>query len=567
MNLIKEIRVEKKSKIQPLSHSHDFLDSLIENLPLMIFVKEAKDLRFVRFNRAGEELLGISRSELIGKNDFDFFPKEQAEFFVAKDRAVLRGREILDIPEEPIMTRRQGGRVLHTRKIPLIGADGQPEYLLGISEDITDQSKAEDTRRRMILEEAILKEREASAVRAAILADASSAIIRTLDYQQSLKALANVLVPALGEGCAISIRKEDGSLERVVVLGNGFDRTMEPKLRAMNPIHEKGAAGVAHLFATGQSQVFSPLSDEQLRSITATEEHFNVAKSLEIKHLMLMPLIAHDRVFGAINLFRCGSKPFSAEDKELAEEIGRRAGINLENCFLYEGAQRAIDLRDQFLSIASHELKTPLTSLRLQIDLAEKSGAASLRLDRLSKQVDRLTRLIEDLLDVTRIQSGKINYKLESVNLSELVSETVERMANSLAAVNCQLQTWIDPNLIVRADPGRIEQVLVNLLSNAIKYAPGSPVEVRLFDAGKGMLAIEVKDRGPGISQEKLGLIFDRFERAGMSRNIGGLGLGLFIAKQITEAHGGQIQAESSPGLGAKFTVRIPKAGPGKTRD
>jgi two-component system, cell cycle sensor histidine kinase and response regulator CckA len=121
-----------------------FLDSIIENIPDMIFVKEAAELRFVRFNKAGEDLLGYPREDLIGKNDYDFFPKEEADFFVAQDRAVLRGRRVVDIPEEPIHTRRKGIRILHTKKIPLLGPDGRPAYLLGISEDITDHKQAEE---------------------------------------------------------------------------------------------------------------------------------------------------------------------------------------------------------------------------------------------------------------------------------------------------------------------------------------------------------------------------------------------------------------------------------------
>src|SRR3990172_7609516 len=126
-----------KTRAEELSQINIFLDSLIENIPDMIFVKAAKDLRFVRFNKAGEELLGYSRDELIGKNDYDFFPKQEADFFTAKDRAVLAGKEVVDIEEESIHTRRKGVRILHTKKVPLYDKEGQPLYLLGISEDIT----------------------------------------------------------------------------------------------------------------------------------------------------------------------------------------------------------------------------------------------------------------------------------------------------------------------------------------------------------------------------------------------------------------------------------------------
>lgn len=125
----------------PTAAAENFLSQIIENIPDMIFVKDAKDLRFVMFNRAGENLLGYWREELIGKNDYDFFPEHEANFFVARDRAVLSSGKLLDIPEEKIHTRYKGERILHTKKIPIYGSDGQPKYLLGISEDITDRRR------------------------------------------------------------------------------------------------------------------------------------------------------------------------------------------------------------------------------------------------------------------------------------------------------------------------------------------------------------------------------------------------------------------------------------------
>jgi len=128
--------------VLPTPAAENFLSLIIENIPDMIFVKEAIDLRFVMFNRAGEELLGYWRKDLIGKNDFDFFPAQEANFFVIRDRAVLASGKVLDIPEEPIHTRYKGVRILHTKKIPIYGSDGKPKFLLGISEDITDHKRS-----------------------------------------------------------------------------------------------------------------------------------------------------------------------------------------------------------------------------------------------------------------------------------------------------------------------------------------------------------------------------------------------------------------------------------------
>jgi len=149
MSMIVDI-TERKQVEEEILRTTKFLNSIVENIPDMIFVKDAKDLRFVRFNRAGEELLGYSRDDLLGKNDYDFFPKEQAEFFTEKDRNVLRGGEILDIPEELIQTLNKGERVLHTKKVPILDEKGHPQYLLGISEDITERKQALDRIRKTL---------------------------------------------------------------------------------------------------------------------------------------------------------------------------------------------------------------------------------------------------------------------------------------------------------------------------------------------------------------------------------------------------------------------------------
>jgi len=141
--------VERNKTEQQLKNSEKFLAAVIENIPDMIFVKDAKDLSFIRFNKAGEDLLGYSKEELIGKNYYDFFSEHEADAFIRKDRDVLNSKQLLDIPEEIIQTKFRGERVLHTKKISIQDENGQPVYLLGISEDITDKKKAEDSKKEL----------------------------------------------------------------------------------------------------------------------------------------------------------------------------------------------------------------------------------------------------------------------------------------------------------------------------------------------------------------------------------------------------------------------------------
>jgi len=553
-----------------LNKSNLFLDSLVENIPLMIFVKDAQDLRFVRFNRAGEKLLGIPREELIGKNDYDFFPAAQANLFIEKDRAVLSGREIVDIPEERIMTRALGERILHTKKIPLFDSEGRVQFLLGISEDITERKQAEETRLLLIREEATFKERESSERDAAFLSAASAALASTLNYHESLERLGTLIVNNLCDWCTISVQKNKGEFERVALCHR--DPSYLPLLEDLKKVHPLPVSQdsrLNQLLSVGRSMLLSPADPKILRQESAGDEHFEAMSKIGVAHFLAVPMRVRDKILGVILLFSSDpAKGFSLADQQFAEEIGYRAGIAIENAFLFEEAQKAIQARDEFLSIASHELKTPITSLKLQLQLTKRSVQAGQgempspeRFQRFLNvsmaQIDRLTRLVEDLLDVARIQAGKISFEFESADLSLLVQDVVERYQEPLLAAHCALSLRVEDGLMARVDRGRIEQVIVNLISNVIKYAPGMPVEIRL-SRKQDWAILEVEDKGPGIKPDRLPRVFERFERAVSGRNISGLGLGLFITQRIVQNHGGKVAVESDFGRGTLFTVSLP---------
>lgn len=236
-----------------------------------------------------------------------------------------------------------------------------------------------------------------------------------------------------------------------------------------------------------------------------------------------------------------------------------------------EKLKEAIRSRDEFLSVASHELKTPITSLSLQIQMTKKNinpddnvappPAKLARVFEISdKQVTRLTNLVEDLLDVSRIQTGRLNFNFETVNLSELVKDMVARFSAQFVKARCPVQLDVQDEVIGIFDHVRIEQVIDNLLSNAAKYASGSEVKIHLTST-PSTAVIRVKDRGPGIAKDYQARIFERFERASPPKNISGLGLGLFIVKEIVRGHGGSVTVESEPGQGADFIISLPLKG------
>jgi signal transduction histidine kinase len=168
-----------------------------------------------------------------------------------------------------------------------------------------------------------------------------------------------------------------------------------------------------------------------------------------------------------------------------------------------------------------------------------------------------LTRLTEDLLDVTRIRAGKLSFTFEELSVEELLAEVTDRFSDQLEEAGCSLEVELTPGLRAVWDRSRVEQVLVNLISNAIKYAPGGPIRIRIGAEGD-VVQLVVRDSGPGIHKDRQAKVFERFERATSARNISGLGLGLFIASEIVKGHQGSIRVESTEGQGAAFIVQLP---------
>ena len=284
----------------------------------------------------------------------------------------------------------------------------------------------------------------------------------------------------------------------------------------------------------------------------------------------MIPLGEPKALVGVLTFRFARERAFSEYERAFAIALGALASQAYKRASLYEDAQKAIEIRDSFLSIAAHELKTPLTSLKLQVQLGEmqvdKSGEIPLSPEKLGRifrvchsQADRLNTLVDDLLDVGRIERGAIVYNFGDVDLRHLADSVIDRFGEALRLRNCTVETTTDAPLVARADPFRIEQVLINLLSNSVKYGQEKPVRVELGCEG-GQVYFAVIDQGMGIATEKQGLIFDRFERAISSRNISGLGLGLFISRRIVDAHKGTITVQSELGKGSTFKVRLPSA-------
>ena len=242
-----------------------------------------------------------------------------------------------------------------------------------------------------------------------------------------------------------------------------------------------------------------------------------------------------------------------------------------------DNLREALRSREEFLSIASHELKTPVSTLKLQLQMLRRAvipdkGLApspeklAKALDISTRQVERITALIDDLLDVSRVESGKMTYSFEPVDVAALVNEVIEPFTEKFKSARSPLEVAATESITITCDRFRIEQVVTNLVTNAIKYGAGSPIQVKVSASTNRGVKVCVSDRGMGIAKDKQAKIFERFERAISHANISGLGLGLYISKQIVDAHGGTIELESELGKGSKFTVELPNTPPSSTR-
>jgi signal transduction histidine kinase/HAMP domain-containing protein len=281
-----------------------------------------------------------------------------------------------------------------------------------------------------------------------------------------------------------------------------------------------------------------------------------------------IPLLVDGRVLGVVGLGYPTPKKFDKAELDFMVAIFRQCSQALHRVQLFEKAQVAIRARDEFLSIASHELRTPMTPLKLQLQIfirhIKKGTLLQLTQERLlemaetsERQIGRLANLVEDLLDVSRISAGKLRLSREPFNFAEMVEEIVARYGHQLSTAGCKVDMKVDKTIVANMDRLRIEQVVVNLVTNAAKYASGKPIHIDLSQFGS-TVRLAVKDEGPGIAYQDQDRIFDRFERVRSRDHVEGLGLGLYISKQIVEAHGGKIRVISKEGDGSMFIVDLP---------
>jgi PAS domain S-box-containing protein len=438
----------------------------------------------------------------------------------------------------------------HMRGSTSFDERGEPVRFVGTGVDVTESRRALE--------------------RLEFLEQVSRILSGSLDYRATLQQVADLSVPRLADWCMVEVVNELGETERVALAHvDPAKLELAHEARRLYPPDPKAPSSVAQVIASGKPLFTPVVSDEMLVRAARGEAHLALLREVGLRSSMMLPLLVQGGAIGVLALFHAESgRRYTSEDLAFAEEVARRAALAIENARLYDRAIRAVGVRDQFLSIASHELRTPLTALLLQIAtfkrMFDADKIASMPREKLARglvvmanQGERLAQLIDELLDVTRISSGHLTLDRAPVDLVEIVREAVSGLTAYATQKGVALEGPGGGPVVGRWDRARLEQVVVNLVENAIKHATeGKRVEIATELAGRRAF-LRVRDHGPGIAARDHERIFEQFERA-VSPNLGGLGLGLWIVRQIVEAHGGAVHVESSPGAGATFVVELP---------
>ncbi len=577
-------------------------ESIVETTPdVVVIMDEAGDI--VMANAALERVLGYLPSDVVGKPLAVLMP----ERFRSGHHAGLERYLKTKVRKLDWRSIRLPGLAKDGREIPLDISFGEFSengrcYFTGIMRDMTVAQKASDTLEFL--------------TRVGPELAASS-----LDYQETLKALANLAVPFLADWCTVDIIDESGKTVRLAVAHSDPAKvSFASELQERYPADPDASFGLPNVLRTGKSEHIEEIPPSLIESVARDKEHLELINSLGLKSYAIVPLIKNDHVYGALSLVMAESgRCITAADMPFLEDIGRRAGLAIHNAHLYRDAQnlniqlkeQAIELenqteeaqamaeeleeqadeliqksrelerktvdaeaansaKSQFLANMSHELRTPLNAIAGYAQLLEMEVRGPLTepqkidLRRLRVSQEHLLSLIDNILAFAKVDSGKLEYDIQPVSVYS-ISTAAEAMIQPQAeakGVRCAYE-GCDEEIMALADPDKLQQILLNLLGNAIKFTERGGMVILSCSSSENGVELKVQDTGKGIDPEKIESIFEPFVQLDreLSRPQEGVGLGLAISRNLARGMDGEIRVESEPGRGSIFTLHLPAAG------
>lgn len=515
------------------------LVAILEATPDLVAIADAEG-RVLFINRAGRRLLGLSLEQARGRALIDLHARWAGALLVreaiptAARRGSWRG-------ESAVVDR-------HGREVPVSevlqahpGTEGPVEYLSVVVRDMSERQRTEEMLR--------------------FLSDASRLLSTSLDYADVIESIARLVVPRWADYCVVDLIEDEGVQRTALVHTEPDGQRLLDRLRAFPPAEDR-PVGPAHVLATGIPELVRHVSTAWMRAASVDDAHFDLLRALDPRSVVVVPLSVRDRTIGVAMLARVHpDRPYDQRDLRLATDLAGRAALAIENARLYREALEATRTRDEVLRLVAHDLRRPVTSISLAATLLAEELPPAIERDGLQvilRATERANRLIRDLLDVARMEAGRLGIEPVSLAPGGLIGEAVALHFPFSERAQIRLEQEIPEELPdVRADRDRVLQVLGNLLDNAVRFTPpGGKVVVRAEPAD-AMVRFSVTDSGPGMPPDQVDRLFEPFWQA---RRGAGTGLGLTIAKGIVEAHGGRIGAESRPGAGTTVWFTLPVA-------
>jgi signal transduction histidine kinase len=533
------------------------IETILDVLPIGIAIADDPLCRATRINRALSRLLGLQDSSHTSLRD--------ASFGALPIKASKDGRE-LTMDERPMYQAATRGIEVSGVVVDVGCADGSHVTLMEYAAPLFD---ADGTVRGAIGIFVDISERRRVEIEQRFLATAGTILSSSLDYETTLKALARLAVPTFGDYCVVDVLREDGTFARVdIVVDDPNRREVAERLLRYPPTLQVAGPAIRAI-RTGEPFVENASSPEKARRSAQSGEHLELLRRWAVRAFMMVPLRSRGR---SIGLFSCGSfggRRYGERDLALAKDVAARAALALDNAILYRNAQEANRLKEDFLATLSHELRTPLNALLGWTHILKMPSVDEATRRRALESIERNARaqsvLINDLLDVSRVISGKLRIEQRPVDVPSIVLAAIDAVRPAVRAREIDLNVSLGSlTREVWGDADRLQQVMWNILSNAVKFTPPSGrIEVSVEESASSA-QITVADNGVGIDSAFLPHVFERFRQGDSSttRMQSGLGLGLAIVRHLVDLHGGSVTvASEGPGKGSTFIVTLPTRG------
>lgn len=498
------------------------------------------------FNAGAERIFGYAKAEVIGRDLGMLLPLRLREAHRSHMEAFLEAggevsRHVAERQATLVGLRKNGDEFPAEAAISKLKV-GHKTLLTVALRDITE-------RRRIEMEQRVL-------------AEAGEVLASSLNYKQTLQSIAELVVRHAADICVVDTIDDDAKVQRLTVAHADPAKAAACEALARLSLETRHTLARSAL-ETKQAHVFDDISSEFLAATAQNEEHLRALRALAPRSALVVPLLSTDAVLGALVFASSRPHQYTARDVRFATELARRAALAIENARLYEAEQRARRARDEALGIVAHDVRSPLNAIFLAAQLLERKLAADEGREQVAsilRSVARANRLIEDLLDVTRIEAGALTIACDAVATKPVLDEVLGSQRLPAAAAAIELRLEIDDALPeLWADRDRLLQVLENLIGNAIKFTPKHGRITLAAAKRTGEVVFSVADTGVGIRHQNLPHVFDRFWQADRTERRGA-GLGLPICKGIVEKHGGRIWVESNPGRGTTVFFTLPTA-------